>query len=560
MSDDKSILQIDDEGRRTLRVTLEDLVPDDTVFKLNLYDLDEIATFKHKDPAYPNYRVVQCQPRTMRAQVCPQCGRRKRFNIHGYADKDRVVHDVNVGLMQIDLVLRVPRYRCDVCPSKTFHHQFESVEANHQMTKRLREEIQREAFTLPFSEVAAKHRISEPKVASIFDEYVKKLQEEADVIVAPKVLGIDEKHIVHAARGILVDVQSGELLEMLPNNKRNSLTEAIQSMVDYDKRIKVVTMDMFPPYRSMVQEILPHVKIVVDKYHIFAALQQRVRPVKTRLSDMLARDIEYMEDQSEKKRLKRLLSTANKDSYLFKYGGKKLEDEEPERLLLMAELCKEFPVFNHLRMLKEMFEGIYDAQTRQEAEWRYAEWTKLVPPDGKGKAGQEKLNAWQTTYRVMPELYAEFRTLRNTMENWNTEIFNYFDEGCRYTNAATEGVNSLIERINRTGNGYGFERLRAKAIYWHLVTSGVRYRLDIKKIPIYDTSTFDPYQVGYANYGKLGSDSIAQPKIIGFKEEIIVVGEFVDDDDHKPWSLFSYIPKNSPWKLHGSMEYSGEGP
>lgn len=558
MSNDSSILQLDDEGRKTLRVTLEDLVPDDTVFKLNLYDLDEIATFKHKDPAYKDYRVVQCQPRSMRAQVCPQCGRRKRFNIHGYAEKDRVVHDVNVGLMQIDLVLRVPRYRCDVCPSKTFHHQFESVEANHKMTKRLCEEIQREAFTLPFSEVAAKHRISEPKVATIFDEYVRELEAEADVIVAPKVLGIDEKHIVHAMRGVLVDVESGRLLEMLPSNKRNRFTEAIEAMIGYDTRIKIVTMDMAPAYRSMIQEILPYAKIVVDKYHIFQALQQRVKPVKTRLGDMLARDLEYIEDPAEKKRLKQLLSTANKDHYLFKYGSKRLAEEAPQRLLLMAELCKEFPVYNHLRMLKEMFEGIYDAQTRQEAERRYGEWAKLVPPDGKGKAGKEALDAWQRTYGVMPELYAEFRVLRNTMENWKIEIFNYFDDGCRYTNAATEGLNNLIERINRIGNGYGFDRLRAKALYWHLVTAGVRYRLDIKKIPIYETPK-DIFQVGYVDFSNVGA-AMGKDKVIGTREEISIIGEFVDEDDHQPWTLFSYISKNSPWKLRGNMEYSGEGP
>ena len=164
MSNENSFFHLDDESREFLKITEDDLVADDTIIRLNLCDLDEIATFKHKNPAYANYRVVQCQPRTMRAQTCPSCGKRKRFNIHGYADKDRVVHDVNVGLMQIDLVLRVPRYRCDNCPSKTFQHQFGSIEANHQMTTRLREEIQREAFTMPFSEVAAKHRISETKV------------------------------------------------------------------------------------------------------------------------------------------------------------------------------------------------------------------------------------------------------------------------------------------------------------------------------------------------------------------------------------------------------------
>lgn len=557
MSNENSFFHFDDESREFLKITEDDLVADDTIIRLNLCDLDEIATFKHKNPAYANYRVVQCQPRTMRAQTCPSCGKRKRFNIHGYADKDRVVHDVNVGLMQIDLVLRVPRYRCDNCPSKTFQHQFESIEANHQMTTRLREEIQREAFTMPFSEVAAKHRISETKVASIFDEYVKELEEQADSIVAPRVLGIDEKHIVHAARGVLVDVELGRLLEMTPNNKRSRLAEAIESMIGYDERIEIVTMDMAPAYRSLVYEILPNAKIVVDKYHIFQALQQRVKPVKTRLGNMLVRDVEYIEDPAEKKRLKTLLSAANKDHYLFRYGSKRLV-EEPERLRLMAELCKEFPVFNHLRILKEAFEGIYDAQSRDDAEQRYREWAELVPPEGKGKVGKDNLDAWQRKYGVMPELYAEFRTLRNTMENWKKEIFNYFDDGCRQTNAATEGLNNLIERINRIGNGYSFERLRAKALYWNMVTYGARYRLEIKKIPIYEQST-DNAQYGFMDLRNLDSQPIRPNKVIGTKEEISIIGEFFDGTDRQPWSLFSYIPQKSVWKPLANVERSNEG-
>ena len=35
---------------------------------------------------------------------------------------------------------------------------------------------------------------------------------------------------------------TGELLEMRPNNKREDIISTIESMVDYDKNIKIVTM------------------------------------------------------------------------------------------------------------------------------------------------------------------------------------------------------------------------------------------------------------------------------------------------------------------------------
>lgn len=141
--EDYELLPEEDDGCDELVIRKEDLVPVSPILRLNLDDLDEIGTFKHKDPAYDDLRIVLCEPRDMRYQTCPGCGKRKRFPIHGYAEKDRIVHDVNAGLLQIDLAIRVPRYRCDNCTNgKTFNHQFYSIEPKHRVTKRLREQIE----------------------------------------------------------------------------------------------------------------------------------------------------------------------------------------------------------------------------------------------------------------------------------------------------------------------------------------------------------------------------------------------------------------------------------
>ena len=75
------------------------------------------------------------------------------------------------------------------------------------MTIRLRDVIRREAFVGTFKDVALKYGYSEPTIATIFDEYTAELDARRDKAVAPKVLGIDEKHIVHAARGVFVNIE-----------------------------------------------------------------------------------------------------------------------------------------------------------------------------------------------------------------------------------------------------------------------------------------------------------------------------------------------------------------
>ena len=50
-----------------------------------------------------------------------------------------------------------------------------------------------------------------------------------------------------------------------------------------------------------------------------------------------------------------------------------------------------------------------------------------------------------------------------TVDRWNTEIFNYFDN--RYTNSVTESLNRVSKEISDQGRGYNFKVLRAKILY-----------------------------------------------------------------------------------------------
>lgn len=49
-----------------------------------------------------------------------------------------------------------------------------------------------------------------------------------------------------------------------------------------------------------------------------------------------------------------------------------------------------------------------------------------------------------------------------------------------------EGLNCFIERINRQGNGYGFKRLRIKALFWD--TAGERVKYVVKENRLWKSS------------------------------------------------------------------------
>ncbi|MFB1051547.1 transposase [Paraliobacillus sp. JSM ZJ581] len=66
-----------------------------------------------------------------------------------------------------------------------------------------------------------------------------------------------------------------------------------------------------------------------------------------------------------------------------------------------------------------------------------------------------------------------FENLIKSMNNWEEEIFNYFNSPI--TNAYTEYLNRLIKTMNHVRRGYSFEALRAKILF----TQG--YRKNKKK-------------------------------------------------------------------------------
>jgi len=84
---------------------------------------------------------------------------------------------------------------------------------------------------------------------------------------------------------------------------------------------------------------------------------------------------------------------------------------------------------------------LWDIPNRQLAIEQYREWKQQIPP----------------------LLIPAFSELTTAIENWQTEIFAYFDY--RLTNAYTESLNSLVRSADRAGRGLSFKTLWAKRLF-----------------------------------------------------------------------------------------------
>ena len=180
---------------------------------------------------------------------------------------------------------------------------------------------------------------------------------------------------------------------------------------------------MWKVYRNVVTTCLPQAQIVVDKFHIQRMANEALETIRKQIR----------KEVSTRQRLK-----LKDDRFLLL---NRLHNLNPQEYETVKDWMDGFPKLGVAYALKEGFFSIWDAQSRVEAEQRYAAWKASVPTD----------------------LLPDFKPLLQAMHNWNTQIFNYFDQWI--TNAYTESMNSLIKGMNRMGRGYSFEVLRARLLY-----------------------------------------------------------------------------------------------
>jgi len=227
-------------------------------------------------------------------------------------------------------------------------------------------------------------------------------------------------------------------MDLLPDRNKSTIIEYFNNLKN-PYSVQVVTMDMWEPYRDAVYQTLPNAKIVIDKFHVVKMANDALNTLRKSFKNRLG-----------KKKNKSL----KQERYLLL---KREHDLKPLPDIAFRDAWfNEIPELKVAYDLKESLFKIYDASTKSEAKMLYNKWKASIPDD-----------------------MSEFREVAKTIDNWYTEIFNYFDY--KVTNAFVEGINSTIRAIESQGRGYTFEVLRAKVMFF------INHKVDK---PSYGSGTF----------------------------------------------------------------------
>jgi transposase len=377
----------------------------------------KVISVKCKSKYYINAETVK------KPSLCPCCGAispRLRIQAH----KRQIFHDLRIHGKMVGILVDRKRYLCVEC-GKTFMEPLPDLDEKRSVTKRLLEYIQERAASETFKSLADESGISEATVRRIFHDYfterLKGYRPET-----PRVLGIDEAHLLHDYRCVLTNIEESCILDMLKNRNKPTVIDYLSRM-PHRERIEAVCMDMWDPYREAVGYLLPKARIIADKYHV-------VRGANKALDDLRKAIGQGMKAGERRKLMHSRFLLLKRASNL----------DQTEQFKLECWLCQQ-PLLKKAHGLKEEFFNIFDSRsTKLQAMTRYVDWEKAVKAD--------------------PALYKVFKDLITSMTNWRTEIFNYFD--CFLSNAATESMNSIIKELNEDGKGYSFAVLRAKVLFY----------------------------------------------------------------------------------------------
>nr|WP_100330770.1 ISL3 family transposase [Bacillus xiapuensis] len=350
---------------------------------------------------------------------CPHCRRPAKFYKHG--SRKQVILDLPFRLKRVGLQINRKRYKCLECGS-TFWERLISIDENHSMTKRLLKSIEEQSMAKPFVEVAESVGIDEKTVRNIFKDYVACKECEYQ-FETPKWLGIDEIQIIRKPRLVLTNVERRTIFDIKPNRNKETVIQRLTEISDRHY-IEYVIMDMWKPYKDAVNTVLPHAKVVVDRFHVVQMANQALDSVRKALKDQIT---------AKERR------TLMHERFVLL---KRKHDLNERELLVLDTLLGNLPDLKEAYELKEEFYWIWETPDPIEGRDRYSRWRSRCITSNSKDAYKELVRA---------------------VDNWQEEIFRHFDK--RLTNAYTESLNSVISQVERMGRGYSFEALRAKILF-----------------------------------------------------------------------------------------------
>jgi transposase len=349
--------------------------------------------------------------------ICHKCGARAtEFFRNG---EKLVLRHLPIFNRPVFLVLQTKRYRCLHCDGDTTTtQQGDWYDAVAHCTKAFAQFLLLELVNSTISDVASKHQVSYDLLRGVLERYVAG-EVDWSQFDRLRVLGLDEISLLKGHKDFVTIVSTRDeagqpvVLAVLKGREKKTVVEFLKSIPEHLRAtIEQACTDLYDGFANAIKEVLPHVKLVADRFHVAKLYRAAV-------------------DDLRKQEMKELKKILNKEQYAGLKGvmwklRRNFEDlsEEDRQLLELLFECS--PTLRRAHALREKLTAIFERKLSK------AEATRLI-------------QAWME--EVKQSGLKCFDKFLGTLENWMEEITNYFIS--RLSSGWVEGLNNKIKVLKR---------------------------------------------------------------------------------------------------------------
>lgn len=359
-----------------------------------------------------------------------RCSKCKSSNVATYKHRDRTLIGLPYGKCQVRFVVPVRKVICRDCKAVAYERVAFAAYKNARITRLLAKKLLARAADVSMKSLAEEYRISWRTVRDAIEDGLRKRYRRRDYSKVTNV-GIDELYVFRHERPsrkyitTVRDQDSKVVLEVARGKGAAALKRFERKIAPFKANIKTVSMDMASSYNSWAEDFLPDATIIIDRFHVIKALNDRVDKARRRVMAMV-------DDKTAKK--------IKGNRYVFLKNREMLTPKE-EKKLERAIKIKECAALAEVHLFKERMRSIYaNAKTLVDAAPIFDGWIE----DAKASD--------------VPELKSAAKTFERNRDG----ILAYWSSG-GMNNAATEGFNRKTRGLLETAYGfhdYKFLRLR----------------------------------------------------------------------------------------------------
>ena len=358
---------------------------------------------------------------------CPKC---KSSNVATYKHRDRTLVGLPYGKCQVRFVVPVRKVICKNCKAITYERVAFAAYKNARITRLLAKKLLARAADVSMKSLAEEYRISWRTVRDAIEDGLRKRYRHRDFSKVTNI-GIDELYVFRHERPsrkyitTVRDQDAGSVLEVARGKGAAALKRFERKIAPFKENIKTVSMDMASSYNSWAEDFLPNATIIIDRFHVIKALNDRVDKARRRVMAMV-------DDKTAKK--------IKGNRYVFLKNRENLTPKE-EKKLECAVKIKECAALAEVHLFKERMRSIYaNAKTIVDSAPLFDGWIEDAMASN------------------VPELKSAAKTFARNRDG----ILAYWSSG-GMNNAATEGFNRKTRGLLETAYGfhdYKFLRLR----------------------------------------------------------------------------------------------------